>query len=105
MKDERCAFRLKLEKQEKALKFFVDVLPKCKFINRNRVLPCQKALILAGNAVPELFRFVKDKYNKFYVYEQTKPGFNGKHFLVCGVLEIMTIQIVVNLKLESKFCY
>lgn len=67
VKDERCGMGLKLEKQEKALKFLVDELPKCKFSNCKRVLPCQKALILAGKAVPELYTYVRDKYGIDYM--------------------------------------
>lgn len=62
IKGERCAFGLKPHEPDAALTFLTYVFPLCKFLNVKRLLPCQKAFIIAGYAIPQLFKYVRDKY-------------------------------------------
>lgn len=71
IKDERCAFGLKLHEQEPPLTFLTHVFPLCRFLNVKRLLPCQKAFIIAGYAIPQLFKYVSDKYQVNMLFTAT----------------------------------
>lgn len=67
VKDERCPYGLKLQKQEEALKFLTTYFRLSRFLGHKQLLPCQKALIVAGHEMPKLFNFLQNKYNISFI--------------------------------------
>lgn len=62
IKEERCGFGLKPDAQNTALTFLTKVFPLCRFLHVKRLLPCQKAFIIAGYAINQLSEYVRDRY-------------------------------------------